>query len=73
MDFLLLIITIVHNNIYLKQFLRNWLQDAVNICVQISIKGLKRSNSVRYFGPIIWNLIPEKIKNIFLKHFQRRN
>ena len=25
---------------------------------------LKGSNSIRYFGPIIWNLIPEELKNI---------
>ena len=25
---------------------------------------LKGSNSIRYFGPIMWNLIPEELKNI---------
>ena len=25
---------------------------------------LKGSSSIRYFGPIIWNLIPEELKNL---------
>ena len=33
---------------------------------------LKGSNSVRYFGQIIWNLIPEKLKNNFIEHFQKK-
>ena len=43
----------------------------VIICVQNLIffilqitTVLKGSNSIRYFGPIIWNLIPKELKNI---------
>ena len=35
---------------------------------------LKGSNSIRYFGPVIWNLIPEELeKHNFIEHFQKRN
>ena len=35
---------------------------------------LKGSNSIRYFGPIIWKLIPEELKkHNFIEHFQKRN
>ena len=43
------------------------------MCVILEIRtAQKASNSTRYFGPIIWNVIPERLKNITsLKIFKK--
>ena len=42
----------------------NYLRSKSNLVILQIRTVLKGSNSIRYFGPIIWNLIPEKLKNI---------
>ena len=62
----------MHNNIsqtiFGDLFTRNnngyYLLSKSNFVIPQIRTGLKRSNSVRYFGRIIWNLISEELKNM---------